>query len=301
MLREFIAANWSKRSSTTRAKVISILHSFFGWAETEDLIEDDPSRKIRRPPKRKPDRRRPSPTDLELARNATSVRERPAWLLMEGVGLRVASVIGCRWDHVDLRQGRIRVLVKGHHWHELPIAPDVLNELRACYDELAPDATDHVWVTTRELWENQYHRVTVSNDPDKPSSPKSLWRMAKRVSERAGIESLSPHQLRHGFATRLDRMGADLHTIQYLLGHSRPDTTKVYLDERRIEDAQTVLDGLFGAQVESVEQASKDVLQASPDETTEHAFGRDVSQTLEWRRRESNPRPRSFRTEHLQA
>jgi site-specific recombinase XerD len=62
-LRRFLA-RWGESSAATRSNVISVLHSFFGWAEAEDVIETDPSRKIRRPPKRKPDVYRPSLDEL---------------------------------------------------------------------------------------------------------------------------------------------------------------------------------------------------------------------------------------------
>src|SRR5688572_10408431 len=63
-LRAFLAQHWRERSAATRSNVISVLHSFFAWAEAEDLVELDPSRKIRRPPKRKPDVYRPSLDEL---------------------------------------------------------------------------------------------------------------------------------------------------------------------------------------------------------------------------------------------
>jgi site-specific recombinase XerD len=62
-LRQFLR-RWLNKSASTRSNVISVLHSFFGWAETEDLIDLDPSRKIRRPPKRRPDVYRPSLDEL---------------------------------------------------------------------------------------------------------------------------------------------------------------------------------------------------------------------------------------------
>jgi site-specific recombinase XerD len=75
-------------SASTRSNLISVLHSFFSWAEAEELIEVDPSRKIRRPPKRKPDIYRPSLDELRRIREAAVAWERPAILLMEGSGVR---------------------------------------------------------------------------------------------------------------------------------------------------------------------------------------------------------------------
>src|SRR3954447_24814345 len=95
-LRSFLG-RWRDRSASTRSNVISVLHSFFAWAEAEDIVGVDPSRKIRRPPKRKPDIYRPSLDELARLRSAALPSERPALLLLEGAGLRRSEVIGCRW------------------------------------------------------------------------------------------------------------------------------------------------------------------------------------------------------------
>jgi integrase len=124
--------------------VISVLHSFFGWAEAEEIIDVDPSRKIRGPPKRKPDIYRPSLDELGRVRAATLPRERPAVLLMEGAGLRRSEVIGCKWADFDHVRGQIRVRRKGHHWYWLPLDPEVATELRASFQELQPELDDHL-------------------------------------------------------------------------------------------------------------------------------------------------------------
>jgi integrase len=102
-------------SAATRSNIISVLHSFFGWAESEDVIESDPSRKIRRPRKRRPEVYRPSLEELQRVRTAAVGYERPPVLLMEGVGLRRAEVVRCRWVDIDLVRGRVHVLRKGGH------------------------------------------------------------------------------------------------------------------------------------------------------------------------------------------
>lgn len=100
-LRVFLN-RWRERSASTRSNVISVLHSFFAWADSEDLIDVDPSRKIRRPPKRKPDVYRPSLDELARIRAAALLHELPALLLMEGAGLRRSEVLACRRADLDL-------------------------------------------------------------------------------------------------------------------------------------------------------------------------------------------------------
>ena len=252
----------------------------------EDLIDVDPSRKIRRPPKRKPDVYRPSLDELAALRAAAVGYERPPILLMEGAGLRSAEVRACRWQDVDLVRGRVRVHRKGSHWHWLPIDPDVLQELQHSFRELAPELDDHVFTVEVEVWVSQFRRERRRKDPKKKRSGQALWRLVKRVSARADVTSLSPHPLRHGFANRFLRESErDVFALQRLMGHSQLETTRNYLDEIDIDDLADAL-----AQAASGREA-----QASTDEETEMVEAPKGLEDEEWRRRESNPRPRTHR------
>jgi site-specific recombinase XerD len=291
-LRRFLVSRWRDRSASTRSNVISVLHSFFSWAEAEDIIGVDPSRKIRRPPKRKPDVYRPSLDELDRVRAAASGGERPAILLMEGAGLRRSEVVGCRWSDIDLVRGRVRVHRKGRHWHWLPMDPDVLAGLRASFGELEPELDNYVFVAEVEQWVSAFDRARRRTDPKTPSSDQALMRMVWRVCARAGVRRLSPHQLRHGFANRfLRESGRDFVALQALMGHSRPDTTQQYTDEVELDELAEAL----------TRAAASRNAQASPDPTTPEAELTDELERLRWRRRESNPRPRTHRAERLQA
>jgi len=131
-LRSFLN-RWGEKAAATRSNVISVLHSFFDWALVEGEVEVDPSAKIRRPKKRRADIYRPSLDELRAIRSAAFPHERPAIVLMEGAGLRRAEVLSLRWADIDLVRGRVRTLRKGQHWHAIPLAPDVLDELRASF------------------------------------------------------------------------------------------------------------------------------------------------------------------------
>jgi integrase/recombinase XerC len=290
-LRRFLR-HWIDKSASTRSNVISVLHSFFGWAESEEIIDTDPSRKIRRPQKRKPDIYRPSLDELGRLRGAAVGHERPAILLMEGAGLRSSEVLGCRWADLDLVRGRARVHRKGLHWHWLPLDRDVVHGLRHSFRSLQPELDDYVFTVEVEQWASQYDRVRRGKDPKQPASAQALMRMVWRVCKRAGIRRLSPHQLRHGFANRfLRESGRDFVALQALMGHSRPDTTQQYTDDVELDDLADALERAAEA---------RDA-QASPDLATLETEIAKGLETLEWRRRESNPRPRTHRTERLQA
>jgi integrase len=200
---------------------------------------------------------------------------------MEGVGLRRSEVLTCRWRDIDLLRGRARARRKGHHWHWVPIDPDVLLELRVLFRELAPDLDDHVFVVEVEQWVSQYRRERRRKDPKQPASEQALWRMVERVCRRAGTRPLSPHQLRHGFANRfLRESGCDLVALQALLAHSRPDTTQAYTDDVDLAELAAALD----------RAASNRHAQASSEQETERDEAPQGLESLEWRRRESNPR-----------
>jgi integrase/recombinase XerD len=291
-LRAFLAEHWRERSASTRSNVISVLHSFFAWAEAEDIVEVDPSRKIRRPPKRKPEIYRPSLAELDRLRAAALPLERPAILLMEGAGLRRSEVIRCRWADINLVRGRVHVYRKGQHWQWLPLDPDVVAELRASFRELQPELDDHVFTVELEQWVSASERERRRKDPKVPASDQALMRMVWRVCKRAGVRRLSPHQLRHGFANRfLRESGRDFVALQALMGHSRPDTTQQYTDEVELDELADALERAAEARH----------AQASPDVTTLDSDVTAALQVLEWRRRESNPRPRTHRSERLQA
>jgi site-specific recombinase XerD len=250
LLRAYLE-QWADRSPSTRCNVISVLHSFFAWATSEELIKSDPSRRIRRPPKRKPQIVRPSAEQLARLRAAARVDELPAIVLLEGAGLRNSEVRACRWEHIDLHRGRIQILRKGQHWQTLPLAPDVVATLTSCSNQLLPRPVDHVFTVEVERWVSFTKRARSRRDPTQPASSQALGRMLRRVCGRAEIEPVTPHGLRHGFATRfLRESGRDLVSLQALMGHARPDTTKAYTDELDIEELEAALDRAVQARTE---------------------------------------------------
>lgn len=298
-LREFLA-DWIRESrerrgeelsAATRSNIISVLHSFFAWAESEDLVDVDPSRKIRRPPKRKPSIRRPTPTDLDKLRAAATLYELPAILLLEGAGLRNSEIRSCRWQSIDLVNGRVHVHRKGNNWQWVPIAPDVLSELRRCFREIEPELDDYIFTVEVEQWVSSTERRRRRLDPKQPRSSQALGRMVKRVCGRAGVPEYSPHPLRHGFGNRfLRESGNNFFTLQGLLGHSSITTTEGYVDEISLDEQAEALQ-------KAVEQRNA---QASSNLTTPGDQPSSTLETEEWRRRESNPRPQPHRSERLQ-
>jgi hypothetical protein len=129
-------------------------------------------------------------------------------------------------------------------------------------------------------------------DPKKSASDQALMRMVWRVCKRAGIRSLSPHQLRHGFANRfLRESGRDVVALQALMGHAHPDTTQQYTDEVKLDELLRRWLAPPRPETHKRRQIWRRLRKELSDEL----------ESLRWRRRESNPRPQSPRTERLQA
>src|SRR5947199_228111 len=131
---------------------------------------------------------------------------------------------------------------------------NVISVLHSFFDwALVEDLTDV------EQFVSQYERVRKRKNPKEPASEQALWRMVRRVCKRAGVQPLSPHQLRHGFANRfLRESGRDVGALRPLLGHSRIDTTQLYTDEIELDELKEALDAAY----------YRRNAQASPDWTT---------------------------------
>lgn len=245
-LRGHIGHNWGKTSSGRRANVISIHHTFWGWAYDEGFTETNPADRIKRPPRRKAVVYRPPVVDQQLAYEATMLHERGAWVLMNDIGLRASTVCDTRWLDIDLRRGRIRVRVKGAHEIQLPLSPLALARLQDVYRQLEPDHDDYVFTVEVHRFIGS-QRVVKVRDPKKAAKPKALWAMVGRVCRRAGVQPFGPHALRHGFANRFLRAlpDRDLVTLRDLLGHSSTQTTEGYTDESTLEELAERLEQAF--------------------------------------------------------
>jgi site-specific recombinase XerC len=134
ILREFISGRWGHVSPSTRGKVISTLKSFFRWCLECDLIEVDPTAKLRRPRRRGAERHAHDPREIHaLIRAQPRLRERVAISLMARLGLRKNELRMLRWADIDFVQGEVRIHGKGGKVVDVPIPYD---DLRADLAEL---------------------------------------------------------------------------------------------------------------------------------------------------------------------
>ena len=218
----------SERHTATRATTanrrLTVFRRFFRWALRERLCIADPTLKLlaARQPLRVPKALSEAQVEALLAapdtESALGLRDRTMIELMYASGLRVSELVGLKTVHVGLSEGALRVTGKGSKERMVPFGQEAhawicryLQEARA--DILQAKVSDSLFVTVR----------------GGAMTRQMFWILVKRYALAAGIQvPLSPHTLRHAFATHLLNHGADLRAVQMLLGHADISTTTIY-------------------------------------------------------------------------
>ncbi len=222
-LLDFLAHS-ATGSTRTAARRLASLRRFFSWLVRERLREDDPSLRLKGP---RTGRHLPttlSEIDVEALLAApggdTALARRDAAMLevLYATGLRVSELVGLSWAQVNLVVGVVRIVGKGNKERLVPlgdVARDKLDEYLKFtrQDILHGRVSDALFPTTRGA----------------AMTRQAFWHLIKRYGLKAGLRSeLSPHTLRHAFATHLLNHGADLRVVQLLLGHADISTTQIY-------------------------------------------------------------------------
>ncbi|RMS75653.1 site-specific tyrosine recombinase XerD [Pseudomonas savastanoi] len=206
------------------ARFLSGARGFYRYLLREKLISVDPTLQIDMPQLGKPLPKSLSEADVEALLAAPDLsepigeRDRAMLEVLYACGLRVTELISLTLEQVNLRQGVLRVMGKGSKERLVPMGEEAIvwveRYMRGARDELlGGKPSDVLFPSTRG---DQMTRQT-------------FWHRIKHQATVAGIgKSLSPHTLRHAFATHLLNHGADLRVVQMLLGHSDLSTTQIY-------------------------------------------------------------------------
>ncbi len=211
---------------TARSKVrrLSALRSFYKFLILTGRMEDNPAALVRFPkvPRNLPETLNAAEVErlLQQPRGLTplSLRDRAVLETMYATGARVSELSELRMQQLHLRAGYLRVLGKGDKERLVPLGEYALEALQRYLESARP----------RLLGDKQSSHVFLNHRGTRLSR-QSIWKMIKRYAEQAGIrKNLSPHMLRHSFATHLLEHGADLRTLQSLLGHADVSTTQIY-------------------------------------------------------------------------
>ena len=224
-------ASASPRSSARR---LSTLRRYYRYLLRDGSIKQDPTARVDPPKLGRPLPKSLSENDVEALLDTPDVtselglRDRAMLETLYATGLRVSELISISLERVNLSQGVVRVLGKGSKERLVPLGEVALDWIErysatARIAILKGSSSDYLFVTAR----------------GGPMSRQSFWYLIKKYAAVSGITlSLSPHTLRHAFATHLLNHGADLRVVQLLLGHTDVSTTQIYthVAKKRLAD-----------------------------------------------------------------
>ncbi len=226
-LNAYMAARADGKATSANRR-LTVFKRFFRWALREHLVSADPTLRLlaARQPLRVPKTLGEAQVDALLTAPDTGtplgLRDRAMLELMYASGLRVSELVALRSFHVGFNEGVLRVLGKGSKERLVPFGEQARDWLERYLREARPALlggrqSDALFVTS------------AGRTPGTAMSRVMFWNLVKRYARAAGVTApLSPHTLRHAFATHLLNHGADLRAVQLLLGHADISTTTIY-------------------------------------------------------------------------
>lgn len=221
-------------SVRSTSRFISCLRGFYRYALRENLISEDPSAQIDFPKLGRPLPKALTESDVEalLAApdidNAIGLRDRAMLELLYACGLRVSELVSLEMSQLNLRQGVVRLFGKGNKERLVPMGEEAISMIEQYFKS-----------GRAELLSQGLNDVVFPSQRGQKMTRQTFWHRIKYYALVAGIKSdLSPHTLRHAFATHLLNHGADLRVVQLLLGHSDLSTTQIYthIAKQRLHD-----------------------------------------------------------------
>ncbi len=224
ILRYLIALRNAGLSARSRARHLVTLRGFYRFLAHEGMIEHDPVRIIDLP---KAGLRLPDVLSIQEIKDLLSLadtgkpqgaRDAAMIELLYAAGLRVSELIGIKLQDISLEAGFVRVFGKGSKERVVPIGL------------YAKERIDHYIVNARpQLLKNKMNHFLFVTRLGKPMTRQGFWKLLKRYVLKAGInKNITPHTLRHSFASHLLEGGADLRSVQLMLGHIDISTTQIY-------------------------------------------------------------------------
>ncbi|GFO71546.1 integrase/recombinase XerD [Bathymodiolus japonicus methanotrophic gill symbiont] len=224
-------------SSRSSARILSSLRRFYTYLLRENHIHSDPTALIDTPRIGRPLPSSLSEYDVERLLNAPEpssvlgARDQAMLEILYATGLRVSELVALTISQVNLRMGVLRITGKGNKERLTPMGEQAMDSLATYLQHsrialLSGRPCNTIFVTNRGAGMTR----------------QAFWHIIKRYAKKAGIsKELSPHTLRHAFATHLLNHGADLRVVQLLLGHSDLSTTQIYthIANERLKDLHT--------------------------------------------------------------
>lgn len=227
-LVDFLAGLYrEKLESRTVARQLVTLRNFFRWAQTQEIISEDPSMKLESPKIRKslPGYLRLDEVEKLLSqpdeKTPLGLRDRAMLEVLYSTGLRVSELVSLRVSDLDCKVGCVRCIGKGDKERIVPIGRKALAKVDKYVREARPALVRQAKAANSpNLFVNR-RGVSLSRV--------GVWKILSGYGRKAGLrQALTPHMLRHSFATHLLERGADLRSVQLMLGHADISTTQIY-------------------------------------------------------------------------
>jgi integrase/recombinase XerD len=226
-LRDYLSAciRNKRMKPSSQARLLSSLRRFYGYLVREEKIKTDPTALIDPPklgrslPKSLSEEQVEKLLESPDVKKPLGLRDRAMLETLYATGLRVSELVGLTLSQVSLTQGVVRVIGKGDKERLVPLGEEAISWISRYLAEgrsrlVKSRSTDALFTTAR----------------GGPMTRQAFWHNLKTHTRKAGIDvkKLSPHTLRHAFATHLLNHGADLRVVQMLLGHADLSTTQIY-------------------------------------------------------------------------
>ena len=211
-------------SARSCARSLSALKMFFRFLVTEGRIESSPARLLGAPklPRRLPGVLTRDEVDMLLAQpdpsNKRGQRDKAMLELLYATGLRVSELVGLQMSNINLEAGYVRMVGKGAKERMVPMGTKASEVLKAYLTEARGN-----------LLKNRSSSYLFLNSRGEGLTRQGFWKIIKKYGKKAGIrKEITPHKLRHSFASHLLEGGADLRSVQVMLGHADISTTQIY-------------------------------------------------------------------------
>lgn len=226
LLQQYIASRGQAGAkASTMARVLSSLRRFYRYQVRINTLEEEPTALIESPKLGRPlpvtisERQVDALIDAPDILDPIGLRDRAMLELIYATGLRVSELVGLEISQINLQQGVLRVMGKGSKERLVPMGDEAVEWIERYQLESRPllmqgkGTSEHLFVTQR----------------GSGMTRQAFWHLIKRYALVAHIhQKISPHTLRHAFATHLLNHGADLRVVQLLLGHNDLSTTQIY-------------------------------------------------------------------------
>lgn len=223
------------KSTRTLARHVASIRSFHHFLLRDQIVDHDPTEHVENPQieQKLPKVLHVEEVDALLAAPDISkplgMRDKAMLEIMYATGMRVSELINLRLGDIHLEMGFVRVFGKGNKERIVPLGKPAIQATSRYLSEGRP-----------KLYRSKYRNdVLFLNHHGKPLSRQGFWKILKSTAKKAGIhKELTPHTLRHSFATHLLENGADLRAVQEMLGHADISTTQIYthVTKTRLKD-----------------------------------------------------------------